>query len=119
MYFGYAFETLRPLTDEEVAEAQALYDTEFVLNDERSILFCLNYFEEGFEIVATPIELTLKGLAGKVKVSSAKQVLFGDYVAEVHEELDTFARLKRLTLEQYHEFLNDGSLDWESLGEKE
>ena len=119
MYFGYAFETLRPLTDEDVAEGQALYDTEFVRNDERSILFCLKYFEEGFEIVATPIELTLKGLAGKVKVSSAQLVLFGDYVAEVHEELDTFARLRRLTLEQYHEFLNDGSLDWESLGEKE
>ena len=116
MYFGYAFETLRPLTDEDVAEVQALYDTEFVLNDERSILFCLNYFEEGFEIVATPIELTLKGLAGKVKVSSAQQVLFGDYVAEVYEDLDDFARLKRLTLEQYHEFLNNGSLDWESLG---
>lgn len=119
MYFGYAFETLRPLTDEDVAEIQSLYDTSFVLNDERSILFCLNYFEEGFEIVATPIELTLKGLAGKVKVSSAQQVLFGDYTAEVHEDLDAFARLKRLTLEQYREFLNGGMLDWESLGEVE
>lgn len=119
MYFGYAFETLRPLTYEDVAEIQALYDTKFVLNDERSILFCLNYFEEGFEIVATPIELTLKGLAGKVKVSSAQQVLFGDYTAEVHEDLDAFARLKRLTLEQYREFLNGGMLDWESLGEVE
>lgn len=119
MYFGYAFETLRPLTDEDVAEIQAFYDTKFVLNDERSILFCLNFFEEGFEIVATPIELTLKGLAGKVKVSSAQQVLFGDYTAEVHEELDTFARLKRMSLEQYHDFLNGGSLNWESLGEKE
>lgn len=119
MYFGYAFETLRPLTDKDVAEIQALYDTKFVLNNERSILFCLNFFEEGFEIVATPIELTLKGLAGKVKVSSAQQVLFGDYTAEVHEDLDTFARLKRLTLDQYREFLNGGTLDWESLGEIE
>lgn len=110
MYFGYAFETLRPLTDEDVAEIQALYDTKFVLNNERSILFCLNFFEEGFEIVATPIELTLKGLAGKVKVSSAQQVLFGDYTAEAHEDLDDFARLKRMSLEQYHDFLNGGSL---------